>query len=218
MSCCRALLALIFLGLAAQTSNAQPISGELDFVAIGSYIESGGIVSGYDFSPEGTTSNNPGLVMRTSGAIRDILGVRGWPDGAMTFVQVFDFDLNTLPALEWIVPVDNGNGVTGLLSFVITGGSEVAVGSNYWVDLAGTGVLSFECLAPGEASGGTPCANNPGLTPSIDAAWTLSNSLKSFTIIGRTVSAPAPLALLGCAFVAFSITRRRITSRRVRKT
>ena len=85
--------------------SAAPISGSLEFVAVGEFVETDGIVTGFDFTPTGTSFNNPGLLTTTSGAVRDVLGVRGLFDGVFSWLQVYDFDLATLPALEWVLPV-----------------------------------------------------------------------------------------------------------------
>ena len=200
-------LALVVLAVTGAQATAAPISGDVSFSAVGSWLESGGVVHGFDFNncTGGTDPGCPnasgnihGMVVTSIGDIADVLGV-AFGDA----IEVYDFDLNgPLPTLEWLIETDDGSGLTGILSFEITGGSQITNNGSTKA-IGGGGVLDFLCL--------TSCGgDNAGFESSDNASWLITGSSSHVTaIIGTNVPEPTTMALFGAALIAWSFTRRR---------
>lgn len=201
------VVATLFVVSGAQ---ALPISGSVGFTANGAFInDGGGNPNGFDFFTSLAECQNAGLsscsaphISAISGDIATAYFAAGNPDLFVgpNPITVYDFDLSSLPSIEWdILPVKFGTEI-GTLSFEITDGAAVDLsgGSNF-DDLAGNGILSFNCTSN--------CGPSPVMDDTI-GRWSISNS-GSFSIVGFNVPAPASLGLLGLGLLGLGFARRR---------
>ncbi|MBS05478.1 MAG: hypothetical protein CMQ24_22665 [Gammaproteobacteria bacterium] len=204
----KALAAVVVVAAGANVS-AESVSGEISFSAVAGWLETGGVVHGVDWNdctgpsdpecdPVNPGGNINGVVISSIGDISDVLGV-GFGD----LIEVYDFDLNgPLPTLEWLISTDDGSGLTGVLSFEITGGSEIT-NNGTTKAIGGTGMLDFACTS----NCGT---DNAGFDANLSSGWLITGSSSHLTaVIGSNVPEPTTMALFGAALIAWSFTRRR---------
>ena len=205
-------LAVVILGLAFMgTANAMPITGKIQIVSSGNFVDSSGnattdatAVTGFDFSS--TTGGVGYFGVLPTGAIYDMIVAAGstFPNDNATMSS---FNLANIPpaALEWsISPVQVASGASGELTYTITGGGVTDAGSGTGnFDLGGNGYFSFVC------------STNCGLQTSSDTKdqtvgkWSISNTASGTLVTLTNVPAPATIGILGLALLGIGIFRRR---------
>ncbi len=203
------------------TAQALPISGEVQFLAEGVFIDADdnatsdtSLVTGFDFVRPIFDVASPydpsALLTGASGDIYNMLVAGGSNLGQ--WFAVTDFNLVDIPPnqLLWeIAPVKVGDHL-GTLVFEITGGGVVDDGGAGF-DLAGSGIFTFKCDNQANCD---QAAGDGGLNPLTDAfeetigSWSISNTGNGDFIVGFNVPAPATIGLFGLALLGLSLARR----------
>ncbi|MBV1878317.1 MAG: PEP-CTERM sorting domain-containing protein [Pseudomonadales bacterium] len=187
------------------TAQALPLSGEIEFVAKGLFIDDGTNVHGVDWNPQ------TGSILEARGGFATVVAV---PGSAMV---LSDFDLrNPPPLLEWTISPVTISGVTGDLIFEILNGGEIDIadaggvsdlGTINSIDLGGQGQFSFTCTDTVMA-----CAGLNSATDAIDTSigrWQISETQIGDFLIAVNVPAPASIGILGVGLLGLSAFRRR---------